>query len=337
MKSFISFISYISEAQAIKSAGLSAERHTKQYIAPYLPGGSQHSEGTHKIKTNTGSFSAGDKVTLHSHHINDKGIHHVEVSKMGSSEKTIIPTSKLEKPKESKNRGLANEATLINHLRDKHNLMKAGSTGAGSTGGNDFHLLDKRGNKEKLIHGTEGIQGEHKSDIKSTAFGQIELHRHPKTGKWHIPDTSRVKRPEFASHVDNAEITVDGKKKKLLDHLNDTQHSGYKIPAGRTKAEDIHSDKTTTSPAHAYMRDHHVDVVHLDSHGTYRAGNSETHDRHKLGLPSLEGEGRFRVRQKRDNENRRTVQFTINKLNHKSNVHIGTDEGANHIKTILGH
>jgi len=84
------------------------------------------------------------------------------------------------------------------------------------------------------------------------------------------------------------------------------------------------------------MRDHHVDAVHIDTHGTYRAGMSEKTDRHKLGLPALKGEGRFRVRQKTDNANKRTVQFGITKLD-KSPINIGTDEGAKNIAKTLGH
>jgi hypothetical protein len=51
----------------------------------------------------------------------------------------------------------------------------------------------------------------------------------------------------------------------------------------------------------------------------------------------MEGVGRFRIRQKdRVNDNARTVQFMIRKLD-KSHTHIGTDEGAKKIKKILGH
>jgi hypothetical protein len=196
--------------------------------------------------------------------------------------------------------------------------------------------------KHKKIAGSEGITtpesavtGEHKSNL-TAAFGQITLTRHPKTQKWHIDDKARAKRPEYASAVENATVTVNGKRKKLLDHLNSSQKPGYKPPKGRTTAEDITSDDHDLTPANAYMRDHHVDLVHLDSHGTYRAGNSEKTDRHRLGLPSLQGTGKFRVRQKTINDNARTVQFNIKKLE-KSHTHIGTDDGANKMKKILGH
>lgn len=333
MQRFLSFITEVT----IQASGLSAERHTKQYITPYLPGEAKHAEGSHVVATDHGELKAGQHVTIIGHEVRTsvtgKQIHHATVQAVGSKTKHVIPTNKLHKPITSAraNKGLQQESKLTAHL-NKHGLMKGG--GAGFTGDNDFHLIDKRGGKEKKIGGTEGakgaIQGEHKSDIKSTAFGQITLSRHPKTGMWHIDEKARAKRPEYAKHVESATITVGGKKKSLLQHLNKTEPHGTSNKAG------FYSDSTTTAPAHAYMRDHHVDVAHIDTHGTYRAGMSENKDIHKLGLPVLNGEGRFRVRQKTDNPNKRTVQFGITKLE-KSSTHIGTDEGAEKIKKVLGH
>jgi hypothetical protein len=334
------FKSFITESK-IKSFGLSADRHTKQYITPYLPGNPKHAEGTHEIsaKSPGSGLDAGDKVTIHGHHTteNERGVrkHFAVVSKLGSKDKVTIPTSSLNKPVKKVNRGFEQETQLVSHL-SKHGLMTG--SGAGFTAGNDFHLLDKRNPaKHTKIHGSEGtslndIQGEHKSDIRTTAFGQLTLTRHPETNRWHISDKARAKRPEYAKHIENATVThSDGSKKSLLDHLNDTESE-----PGVGNKSGFNSDKTTTSPAHAYMRDHHVDVVHIDSHGTYRAGLSAESDRQKLGLPALQGEGRFRVRQKSDNPNTRNVQFSITKLD-KSPVHIGTDDGATHIKKVLGH
>jgi hypothetical protein len=328
------FKDFISEA-TIRASGQSAERHAKQYITPYVKGGERHGEGTHTMASSHGGIEAGSNVTIHSHHVDENGMHHATVSAAGSNKKVMVPVNKLNKPTTRGNKGLEQEGRLVKHL-NKHGLMTGG--GAGSTAGNDFHLIDKRPAKQKKISGSagthseneSGLHGEHKSDIKSTAFGQITLSRHPETGKFHIDDKARAKRPEYAKHVENATITVNGKKKKLLDHLNDTE------PHGTTNKSGFHSDHTDLSPAHAYMRDHHVDTVHIDSHGTYRAGMSQHTDRHKLGLPSMEGQGRFRVRQKTDNANKRTVQFGITKLN-KSHVNIGTDEGARHIAKTLGH
>ena len=316
---------------------MKAERHTNQYITPYLPGGKKHDKaGTHEVAADVKGLNAGEKVTIHSHHIvtDEKGkqTHHVTVSKPGSRAKITIPTSKLLKPTVRRNRGFEQEGALAQRL-NQHGLMEGG--GAGFTGGNDFHLIDKRTSTKKKIRGTEGhppegIQGEHKSDIKTTAFGQITLSRHPETGRWHIDDKARGKRPEYAKHVENATITVNGKKKSLLDHLNDTE------PQGTSNKSGFYTDETSTAPAHAYLRDHHVDVLHIDSHGTYRAGMSAESDRQQLGLPALKGKGKFRVRQKTDDPNKRTVQFSITDLE-KSSVHLGNDEHLAALKKKLGH
>lgn len=320
----------------MRASGMSAERHVGQYITPYMPGGKKHAEDSHVMAGDHGSLKSGQRVTILGHEVKQdskgKDVHHAIVQPAGSKERQSVPINKLIKPEASarKNKGFEKEGTLTTHLNG-HGLMSGG--GAGFTDENDFHLLDKRSGKTKKIGGTEGkgeIQGEHKSDIKSTAFGQLTLSRHPETGHWHIDDKARSNRPEFAKHVENATVTVNGKTKSLLQHLNDTE------PPGTSNKGGFHSDSTTAAPAHAYMRDHHVDVAHVDTHGTYRAGASEHSDVHKLGLPVMQGDGRFRTRQKTDNPNKRTVQFSLTKLD-KSHTNVGTDEGALKMKKILGH
>lgn len=226
---------------------------------------------------------------------------------------------------EGVNRGIDAEQRLVRHL-NKHKLMRG--RGAGISGGTDFHLIDKRTTPSTKIRGQGGskIKSEHKSSVSRAVFGQLTLTRHPVTKKWHISDAARARRPEYARHIEKATVTVNGRKKRLLDHLNSTDTSS-----------DIHSDTTDLAPAHAYMRDHNVDVAHIDSHGTYRAGHSHATDRHATGLPRMQGEGRFRVRQKeKSRPNSKMVEFRITNLK-KSKVDIGTDEGANTIKKKLGH
>ena len=88
----------ISEAN-LTSSGNRANYDHEKYIKPYLPGGSRHTgDGTHEISSKIGEFNPGDRVTLHSHQIDDKGIHHVVVSK-DDGNKITIPMSKLKKPK----------------------------------------------------------------------------------------------------------------------------------------------------------------------------------------------------------------------------------------------
>jgi len=226
---------------------------------------------------------------------------------------------------EAVNRGYTAERKLVRHL-NKHGLMRG--RGAGNSSETDFHLIDKRSTPATRIKGkaSNKIKSEHKSSISRAVFGQLTLTKHPQTGKWHISDAARTRRPEYAKHIEKATVTVNGRKKNLLDHLNSTNTSS-----------DIHSDPTDLKPAHAYMHDHGVDVAHIDSHGTYRAGHSHSEDRHGLGLPRMQGEGRFRVRQKvKTRPNSKMVEFRITDLK-KSKVDIGTDDGANTIKKRLGH
>lgn len=322
---FLRFKDYLEEARVknMPASGKKAENSVEKFILPYLPGKEKARENSHKLAYDTQGLSAGTPVTLRSHSVQN-GVHHATVT---SGNKTItVPISKLKKPFTAKNLGLKQEATLVKHLKS-HGLMKGSA--AGFSAGNDFHLIDKRGKKEKVIRGSAGIghsglQGEHKSSITRSAFGQITLHRHPETGQWQIAEESRKKRPEYAAAVEKATVTMGKKKHSLLEHLN--QMGG-----------EFHSDDTSLHPAHAYMRDHHVDIVHIDTHGTYRAGLSERKDRHNINLPEMSGVGRFRVRQKRkESPNTRTVQFNIRKLD-KSNINIGTESGANEIKKRLGH
>jgi len=242
------------------------------------------------------------------------------------------------KNKIQKNKGFEKEDSLVNHL-NKHGIMKG--HGAGASDDNDFHLIDKRKPISKSDNGTgknvNKIQGEHKSSLKTSAFGQITLSRHPQTGEFHISDEARANRPEFAAHVEKAMVTThDGRRIRLLDHLNEQQPLDYKSKAGNSKATDIYGEDQDLSPAHAYMRDHHVSVVHIDGHGTFRAGESEHKDVHGLNLPKFEGKGRFRVRQKTPDPNKRTIQFSALSAN-KSPLDISTDEGAQSMKKILGH
>jgi hypothetical protein len=327
----IGFKSFLSEA-TIRATGMDALRMHGKYIEPYLKGNSKHdATGTHTLAA--GHARAGEKVSLIGHSIKDN-VSHVTVQYPGTNKKEVIPVNKLNKPFTQQNKGLAQEATLAKTL-NKHGLMKG--SGAGSTGGNDFHLIDKRTAKANIIQGTEGhpneIQGEHKSDLRTTAFGQITLSRHPETGLWHIDDKARGNRPEYARAVEAATVTQGGKTRTILDHLNKFEPKGH-VPATKTG---IKSDETDLHPAHAYMRDHHTDVLHIDSHGTYRAGLSQHKDRHKLGLPALQGgRGSFRIRQKTANVNKRTVQFSIHSVP-KSDVHLGQQEHIEKLKKVLGH
>jgi len=338
MLNFLKFVSLQEEVKSsnvrLKASGVDAARHAKTYVTPHV--GS--SEETHHLALDSGHLKQGESVRIVKHEVDDSGKHHVHIAKAGSNKTVRVPQSALFKNKQTANKGFEKEGVLAKHLQ-KHGLMKR--AGAGFTAGNDFELHDKR--TDGKIQGSSGehsekggnsraIQGEHKSDIKSTAFGQLTVTPHPVTGKWHISDGTRAKKPEYAASIEKATIKgPDGKTRKILDHMNKYD------PPGTTNKTGGHSDPTDLHPAHAYMRDHHVHVAHVDSHGTFNAGLSEHSDVHNTGLPTMKGAGRFRYRQKQtSNPNSRSIQFGITSLN-KSHTDIGTDEGAKKIKARLGH
>ena len=322
IKEFKDFILEGLNVGRMKSSGVEAARHTKKYVKPYIG-----KKGTHTVASDAGHVSSGDTVSIHSHKIIG-GVHHVEVSKAGSSKRSTIPTSKLHKPKVQSNKGFDREDSLVTSL-NKSGLMKG--KGAGASGGTDFHLIDKRPPKpERKIPGTQGIiSGETKSHINNSDFGQITLSRHPETNKWHLSDKNRAKHPEYAAEMDKARVKgPDGKHRSIVDHLN--KHE----PPGTSNKGGIKSTETNLDPAHAYLKGHGAGVVHLASHGTFSAKKGS--DPHNTGLPKMKGTGSFRVRQKTHDSNKRMVHFRIKSLN-KSPVHLGTPEGVEHIKKKLGH
>lgn len=331
----ITFLDFLTEVK-MAGSGPEGERHAGKYVTPFI--GSK--DTTHELASAAGGLEAGTKIRIHSHEVDDKGKHHLVVSSENSTKKIKIPQSVVNKNIKRGNKGLVQETRLASHLNN-HGLMSGG--GAGFTAGNDFHLVDKRKPTDAKIQGSSGehteqggnprtLEGEHKSDIKSTAFGQLTVIPHPVTGKWHIPDAARAKRPQYAAHIENSKVVgPDGVRRSLLDHMDKYDPPGTENKTGG------YSERSDLSPAHAYMSDHHVHVAHIDSHGTYRAGLSDEKDNFKTGLPRMEGEGRFRYRQKQpSNRNSRSIQFGITKLA-KSDVNIGTDDGAAEMKKRLGH
>ena len=316
----LSFKGFITEA-TLTSSGPDAPRHAEKYIAPFVG-----QKETHTLKKEHEGIEAGSKVTVHGSTIID-GKHHAIVSRAGSRKKVNVPFAKINKPVEQKNKGFDFENETV-HKLNQHGLMSGG--GAGATAGNDFHLINKRtGKKVKGKMAEHAYQGETKKDL-SAAFGQISLTHHPEKG-WHISDKTRERFPHLAAEVEKATITHQGKKKKLLDHINET----YGAPDREQKSStNVYSDETDHAPMHAYLKDHHVDVLHVGSHGTFRAGMSHEKDRTGIGLPQTQGTGRFRVRQK--HRNSLTVQFNVRKMD-KSPFDMTSEEGIAHIKKKLGH
>ena len=321
-KAFFNAISVLSEA-TMKNTGSDAEKHAEKYITPYVG-----QKGTHTLKTAHGDLEAGTKLTVHGYKVID-GKHHAVVSKVGGKTKHSVPFSKINKPTKAKNRGFDFETGVVSKL-NAHGLMHGG--GAGFTGGNDFHLINK---KTKKVHkgkmAETAYQGETKKDL-SAAFGQASLtHTHERG--WHFSEKAEKRFPQYTAAIKAAKVTdANGKTKSLIKHINDTYG-----PPNRAKksSTNIYSDATgDLHPMHAYLADHHVDVLHVGSHGTFRAGLSAGKDRTGVGFPKASGNGRFRVRQKHANS--LTVQFNVKNLD-KSSMHIENDEDLKTVKKKLGH
>jgi hypothetical protein len=313
----------------ISTSEKDSDRHFEQYVRPYLPGNEKHGKNTHKLAKDHDGIKAGEKLTVYGHKTID-GKRHTLVSAESSPHKKLhVPNSKITKPEgSSKNKGINYEGDLINHLK-KHGLMHSNDAGAGGGSGNDFYLHDK--NKHVNHHGKH--TGEVKQG-KSAAFGQITLKHDDKKG-WHVPDSGRENRKHFAASLENAHVTgSDGKKKKFLQHLNDTvKPQGKK---GHNKSQNEYSDDQDLGPIHHYLKDHHVGIIHIGTHGTYRGGEYQKHDKTGVGFPELKGKGKFRARF-RNNRPGIFVEFKPKHIDSKSHLDLMNSEHIKEIRHKLGH
>ncbi len=312
------------------------DRHAQKYIGKYLPGKPDHAEGTHTTTDDLSSeIKKGDSVTIHGHEIVN-GKHHAIVSAANSSNKVSVPIAKLNKPSGAtsvENEGHKYEKATFDRFK-AHGLVPEGFNPAGSTAGTDVPIINKRKKTQhqgRIVAEKGLLSGEVKKDT-TAAFGQITVRHDPAKGGWHIPDSARAKRPEYAAAVEKA---------GLIDHLNKTVADPSKATtteSGRAKTERIpHPD---LSPAESYLKDHHVDVLHVGGgHGTYRVGENDTTGH---GLPRLTGKGLWSIRQKQTGANAgssRTIMFQPHGKSGLVNSHVNldTDEHMEDFKKTLGH
>jgi len=323
------------EGRAKMSAGgRDADKHVRQYVTPYLPGGEQHGEGTHTLAADHGPLKAGTKLTFHAH-LPQAGPggeikHHVEVSAPGSKEKHIVPISKIQKPGDApKNAGHSFESFIFKHLQG-HGVVPKDATNAGSGSGTDFPIINntlKTRHKGRANSQENVFHGETKADT-TAAFGQLTIHHTPEKG-WHIGDKARAQRPEYAAAIEKAGI---------IDHMNTHHPDPDKVEttaSGRAKTFTIeHPD---LKPAEAYLKDHHVHVLHVGGgYGTYRVGDKDATGH---GLPSISGKGKWTVREKQaGNKSARTVMFQPNgkKGLTPSQVNLEKNEHVQAFKKTLG-
>jgi len=319
--SFQRFIeSYFTEA-TLSATGTQGERHMHKYIKPFH-GGKQ--KNTHTLATPFNNLKKGTPLTvLSSKVINDR--HHTVVSAGG--QKHTIPNTKINKPphlaKNAGSAGLAAESKLINHLK-KHNLMDKDVKGAGyNSKGVDFYIRHSKGH---TFGGQEKNQVGGESKISLAAkFGAIGIQHDPAKGGWHISEKNRKAKPSLAAAIDK--IKMGGRK--LMDHLNQTFHPQ------KEKFQSIRTPRTSDlSALHGYTKDHGVDVLHVHSHGTFRAGMSQHKDRTGVGFPAPKGEGHYRIETRPGKGTQ--IEFRLNKLE-KSHLDLMNKDHVPHIKKALGY
>jgi hypothetical protein len=318
-----SFRSYLIEGRGILTAsGATGEDHKKRYIDPHV--GS--SKPTHVLAKEHDDVPAGSSVKIHKvEHINGKIHVHAE-DETGNHH--VIPISKLHKPgDEPKNKGHEYESKFIDRLK-KHNIMPHHLTGAGSSSGTDFAVENKK--KSRFHAGVASghlLNGETKNGT-TAAMGQLTIH-HTKEKGWHIKNTQKAKRPEYAKHIE---------KSGILKYMNKHhQNPEEEKPTKSGRSPTVVIKHPNLHPAEGYLKDHHVHVLQVGGHGTYKVGEK---DETGHGLPSISGKGQWRIREKhKGNKSARTVAFHpdgIKGLN-KSHVDLDKDEDLHKFKKTLGH
>ena len=324
------FIDYLEEQSAgtINAGGVDATRHAEKYLHPHV--GSK--VATHTVAKAQGSISAGANVKIHKvETIGGKTHAHVS-DEHGNKE--VMMASKLHKPgSKTENKGHQFENHFIDHLK-KHGLMDQDAQGAGSTAGTDFHVINK---KTKVKHGgkvqhggAHELNGETKQD-HTAAMGQLTIH-HTKEKGWHVGDEARANCPQYAAHVE----------KHIIPHMN-AHHPDpskqRKTASGR--AESLRIPHPNLHPANAYLKDHHVDLLHVGGgKGTYAVGEDKTGH----GLPKIKGKGLWTVREKArssgaNGKTARTVMFQPHGTHglEKSHVNLENEDHVKAFKKTLGH
>lgn len=319
----------LSGVGVISATGNSIYRYKQKYLDPY----EGSSEFSHTIANDRPNFPTGTKVRIKSSvvHLDDAGkkVLHVFVQNE-QGHRRWMRSDNLHKPVVAKNKGSEYESNFVKRLND-HGLMKG--EGAGFSGGTDFHLINK---KQDTNH-PGVVNGETKLN-KTAALGQLTIRYDREKGGWHIPERNRANREQFASHVDNVQIHGQS----ILDYMNQHHRPDENpIPHGYKRYPTITtgSGSYDLEPAHAYLADHHADIVHIGStpqnrHGTYYVGgNNKT----GLNLPRLSGKGHFEIRQKDpDDINSRTIAFRADHFK-PSHFDLDNDDHLEQAKQVLGH
>lgn len=348
----LSFNQFITEREMkFSNAGMAvrgddAERHAKNYVLPHV----NSDERALKMKSDHGDLKAGEMVYAHGVHVDETGKHHAIVSD-GINEPQHVPFSKIQKPAGGGNKGFDVETQFNQHLA-KHGLSSGEGAGF-TTLRPDATINDPR---EHSPFKKAGIGVEVKQNTKA-AFGQVGLEfvtkktqvpqpgalagyqkrdalRRKMGGYWAISAKAKQKSPQLAKAIEKTTVTDEkGVSRPALDHINDVMKigaptKGRRIPINLRTDRQKHLDLV-----HAYAKDKDTHVLHIDSHGSYRVGDSEHKDHVGLGLPAPKGEASVRFRGKHPGSI--TAQVNVHDIE-KSGIHLGTDEGVRHVKKKLG-
>ena len=327
MKSFLEVLHEAEGRGTMTASGAISIDHEKKYITPHI--GSQ--DFTHVLDKAHDGVPAGSKLRITKAERLD-GKLHIHATDDNTKESHVIPISKVRKPGEApKNEGHNYEIATFERFK-KAGITPANASHAGSTAGTDVPIENKKikeTHKGRINHGGDILSGEVKEGT-TAAMGQLTINHNTEKG-WHISDKARKNRPKYASAIEKA---------GLLEHMNKTQdpdkHKIETTASGRAKTITIkHPD---LSPAVSYLKDHHVDVLHVGSgYGTYRV-NSKDVTGH--GLPAIKGKGKFIIREKQaGNKRARTIAFHPDGVKglEKSHVNLDNDDHLEHFAKTLGH
>lgn len=327
MKGFKSFLNerFISGRGVIAASGKDMEYDKQKYVDPFL-GSKEHS---HVLATDHGEMKAGTKLKLHKTEMINGKLHVHASDEQGN--KQIIPTTKIHKPGDApENKGTSYEKKTFEWFQ-KNGLTPKEAKPAGSSGGTDVPIINK---KKKIVHGGKITSGEDiiNGEVKNghtAAFGQLTIQYHPKKG-WHIPDDARKKRPKYAAAIESA---------GLLRHMNKYQRpdKGQVETTASGRAKSLNFKHPDLKPAESYLQDHHVHVLHVgNGFGTYHVGDKDITGH---GLPSISGTGQWTIRDKHRNANTRTIMFQPDgkKGLNKSDVNLDHPEHIKSFAKALGH
>lgn len=317
----------------LSSTGYKGKDHAEKYVFPFLLGGPEYKEDgyTHTlfsaVKTETSKIEKGTRVrALNSFIAND--VYHTLVRIENSDNEVVVRNSKLTKPphliRDSAYAGFEKEQKVADVLK-KLNLMEADTPTARAGHGNDFHVI-------KIENGIQiKLQGETKSHSRAK-FGEMTISHTPEK-LWHINDRIKGRRPEFASYVERQ--TVNGIP--IFEYLNEVIGTPPKIWID--SPSQIVADETDLKPAQAYLREHGVHILHIETHGTYAVGLSEYKDATSINLPPFVGRGNmiFRVPGKGEDRQFRAYFQFIEKSVEPSWFNLMNPDHLLLARTKLGH